>query len=148
MDDVELEIDWIPEDTGAPYEAADDEFAPHQIDELCQKKYGHTDWARMSAVTPFDLHNNPGDNNYEKDIELFHKEINVWKLSISTYTQKVHEQILQALGITRSTGRKKNSRPLLLYSETLNPKKNKKVLNDGDNVLDCEKLKKVRETLP
>jgi hypothetical protein len=31
---------------------------------------------------------------------------------------------------------------------TLNPKTNKKVLSDGDNVLDLEKLKKLRETLP
>ena len=77
MDDFELEIDWIPEDTGAPYKAADDEFAPHQIDKLCQKKYGHKNWARMSAVTPFDLHNNPCDIDYEKGIVFFHKEINV-----------------------------------------------------------------------
>ena len=63
-------------------------------------------------------------------------------------TQKVHELLLQALGITRSTGRKKNSRPLLLLSDRLNPKKNKKDSTDGDNVLDFEKLKKLRETLP
>ena len=55
---------------------------------------------------------------------------------------------MQALGITRSTAKKKNSRPLLLYSDRLNPKTNKKDSTDGDNVLDFEKLKKLHETLP
>jgi hypothetical protein len=63
-------------------------------------------------------------------------------------TQKVHERLLQGLGITPSPAKKKNSRPLLLSSDKLNPKKNKSHLTDGDNVLDLEKLKKLRETLP
>ena len=63
-------------------------------------------------------------------------------------TQKVHELLLQGLGITQSPAKNKNSRPLLLLSDRLNPKKNKKASTDGDNVLDFEKLKKLRETLP
>ena len=63
-------------------------------------------------------------------------------------TQKVHELLLQALGITRSPAKNKNSRPLLLLSDRLNPKKNKNHSTDGDNVLDFEKLKKLHETLP
>ena len=55
---------------------------------------------------------------------------------------------MQGLGITRSTAKNKNSRPLLLLSDRLNPKKNKNLSTDGENVLDLEKLKKLRETLP
>jgi hypothetical protein len=55
---------------------------------------------------------------------------------------------LQALGITQSTEKSRNSRQLLLYSDKLNPETKKKVSTDGDNVLDFEKLKKLRETLP
>jgi hypothetical protein len=39
MDDLEFDIEWIPEDTGAPYEA-DDKFPDipsHTIDKLCKK---------------------------------------------------------------------------------------------------------------
>jgi hypothetical protein len=64
------------------------------------------------------------------------------------YTQKVHELLLQGLGITPSPAKNKNSRPLLLSSDKLNPKKNKSRSTDGDNVLDFDKLKKLRETLP
>ena len=102
----------------------------------------------MGQLSPEDLLGNPHEFDYENGVIFFKNAHMVWKLSISTYTQKVHAQILQALGITRSTGRKKNSRPLLLSSETLNPKKNKSHSTDGDNVLDFEKLKKLRETLP
>ena len=72
----EFEIDWIPEDTGPPYEA-DEELGTHTIDKMCKAKFGHTNWARMSAVTPFDLHNNPCDIDYENGIVFFHKAINV-----------------------------------------------------------------------
>ena len=72
----EFEIDWIPEDTGPPYEA-DEELGTHTIDKMYKAKFGHTNWARMSAVTPFDLHNNPCDIDYENGIVFFHKAINV-----------------------------------------------------------------------
>ena len=38
MDDLEFDIEWIPEDTGAPYEA-DDKFPDvpaHSIDKICK----------------------------------------------------------------------------------------------------------------
>ena len=75
----EFEIDWIPEDTGAPYEADEcfNDVPAHTIDKICKAKFGHTNWARMSAVTPFDLHNNPCDIDYENGIVFFHKAINV-----------------------------------------------------------------------
>jgi hypothetical protein len=76
-DEFELEVDWIPEDTGPPHEAVDSDLATHQIDKICKKQYGHTNWARMSAVKPFDLQNNPCDIDYEKGIVFFHKAINV-----------------------------------------------------------------------
>ena len=38
-DEFELEIDWIPEDTGAPYEAEDVfvDVPAHEIDKICKK---------------------------------------------------------------------------------------------------------------
>ena len=37
----EFEIDWIPEDTGAPYEAEDihPEIPAHTIDKMCKIKF-------------------------------------------------------------------------------------------------------------
>ena len=72
MDD-EFEIDWIPEDTGAPYEADDKfpEVPAHTIDTLCKKKYGHTNWARMGLMTPEELIGNPHEFDYENGIIYF-----------------------------------------------------------------------------
>ena len=80
MEDFELEVDWIPEDTGAPYEADDFEeleIATHTVDKICKSQYGHTNWVRMAAVAPLDLRNNSCDIDYEKGIIFFHKAINV-----------------------------------------------------------------------
>ena len=43
----EFEIDWIPEDTGAPYEADEcfNDVPAHTIDKICKAKFGHTNWA-------------------------------------------------------------------------------------------------------
>ena len=45
----EIEIEWIPEDTGAPYEVdmtrVEVDTPAHIIDKWCKKKYGHTNWA-------------------------------------------------------------------------------------------------------
>ena len=76
MMDDELEIDWIPEDTGAPYEA-DDKFPQtpaHTIDKLCKAKYGHTNWARMGQMSPEDLVGNPHEFDYENGIIYFKNE--------------------------------------------------------------------------
>ena len=73
----EFEIDWIPEDTGAPYEA-NDVFADippaHTIDKLCKKKFGHTNWARMGQMSPEDLIGNPCEFDYENGIIYFKNE--------------------------------------------------------------------------
>ena len=69
----EFEIDWKPEDTGAPYEADDKfpEVPAHTIDKLCKKKYGHTNWARMGLMTPEELIGNPHEFDYENGIIYF-----------------------------------------------------------------------------
>ena len=69
----EFEIDWIPEDTGAPYEADDKfpEVPAHTIDKLCKKKYGHTNWAIMGLMTPEELIGNPHEFDYENGIIYF-----------------------------------------------------------------------------
>ena len=49
----EFEIDWIPEDTGPPYEAALRNLdTQHTIDKMCKAKFGHTNWARMGLLSP------------------------------------------------------------------------------------------------
>ena len=78
MDEFELEIEWIPEDTGAPYEA-DDVFPntpPHTIDKICKSKFGHTNWARMGSMTPEELLGNPCEFDYEKGI-IYFKNANI-----------------------------------------------------------------------
>ena len=69
----EFEIEWIPEDTGAPYEAADPliDIPSHTIDKLCKKKYGHTNWARMGQLSPEDLLGNPHVFDYENGVIFF-----------------------------------------------------------------------------
>ena len=64
------------------------------------------------------------------------------------YTQKVHAQILQGLGITPSVVKSKSSRQSPLFLDKPNPKKSKRVLSDGAVESDCAKLKKLHEMLP
>jgi hypothetical protein len=69
----EFEIEWIPEDTGAPYEAVDPltDIPSHSIDKLCKKKYGHTNWARMGSMTPEELAGNPCEFDYSNGVIYF-----------------------------------------------------------------------------
>ena len=69
----EFEIDWIPEDTGAPYEAEDmfPEIPAHTIDKMCKIKFGHTNWARMGQMSPEDLVGNPHEFDYENGVIFF-----------------------------------------------------------------------------
>ena len=69
----EFEIDWIPEDTGAPYEAVDPliDIPAHTIDKICKKKFGHTSWARMGQMSPEDLAGNPCEFDYENGVIIF-----------------------------------------------------------------------------
>ena len=75
MMDDEFEIEWIPEDTGAPYEVDMTEvivdLPSHSIDKLCKKKYGHTNWARMGQMSPEDLVGNPHEFDYENGVIYF-----------------------------------------------------------------------------
>ena len=69
----EFEIEWIPEDTGAPYEAADilPDIPSHTIDKICKKKFGHTKRARMGQLSPEDLLGNPHEFDYENGVIFF-----------------------------------------------------------------------------
>jgi hypothetical protein len=69
----EIQIDFIPEDTGAPYEAEDTfiEVPQHVADKICKAKYGHTNWVRMDRALPADLTANPHIFDYERGIIYF-----------------------------------------------------------------------------
>mgnify|MGYP001162512901 FL=1 len=73
----EFEIEWIPEDTGAPYTEVDmvepalDDMPSHIADKLCKTKFGHTNWARLSQMSPSDLVGNPCDIDYTNGIIYF-----------------------------------------------------------------------------
>ena len=64
------------------------------------------------------------------------------------YIPEVHEQILQVLGITQSTDKRKNFRQLQQFLDRRSPKKSKKAWTDGAKESDCAKLKKLHEMLP
>ena len=71
-----IEIDWIPEDTGAPYEADMLEETPsdmpaHIADKLCKARFGHTNWARLSQMSPVELVGNPCEIDYNEGIVYF-----------------------------------------------------------------------------
>ena len=73
----ELEIDWIPEDTGAPYTEVDmtelppSDMPSHIADKLCKKKFGHTNWARLSQLSPTEMIGNPCEIDYVEGIVYF-----------------------------------------------------------------------------
>ena len=77
MTNDEFEIEWIPEDIGAPYTEIDmakpetPEIPSHVIDKICKKKFGHTNWARMSQIGPDDLKGNPAEIDYPNGIIYF-----------------------------------------------------------------------------
>ena len=73
----EFEIEWIPEDTGSPYEV-DELFLDvpaHTIDKLCKEKFGHTNWVRIGQMTPADLVGNPCEFDYNNGVFYFKHEI-------------------------------------------------------------------------
>ena len=69
----EFEIEWIPEDTGAPYEAEDvlPDIPSHSLDKLCKARYGHTNWDRMRQMSPEDLLGNPHVFDYKNGVIFF-----------------------------------------------------------------------------
>jgi len=71
-----IEVEFIPEDTGAPYEAdmtepAISDIPAHVVDKICKRKFGHTNWARMSQMSPADLTGNPCEIDYHDGIVYF-----------------------------------------------------------------------------
>jgi len=74
----EFEIEWIPEDTGAPYTEVDmtstnpeEVLTSSHIDKFCRKRHGHTNWARMDRMSPIELAGNPHHFDYKKGIIYF-----------------------------------------------------------------------------
>lgn len=74
----EFEITWIPENQK---EEGDKEILvdtpASTIDRICKAKYGHTNWARMGAISPEDLTRNPFEIDYEEGIVYFKNSITV-----------------------------------------------------------------------
>jgi hypothetical protein len=82
----ELEIEWIPEeDDFVPsyepenleeFDAKIQEFnhsdlPAFMVDKMCQKKFGHTNWARMANIEIKDLIMNPSIVDYNEGIVYF-----------------------------------------------------------------------------
>ncbi len=70
----EIEIEWIPDESVKLSVDMTNPLADlpsHTVDKLCKKKYGHTNWVRMGAVTPEELQNNPCDIDYNEGIIYF-----------------------------------------------------------------------------
>ena len=69
----EFEIEWLPEDTGAPYEVdmLQSDTPAHTVDKWCKEKYGHTNWARMGMMSPEELHGNPHEFDLTQGIIYF-----------------------------------------------------------------------------
>ena len=71
----EFEIEWVPE---TPEEAISLVDLPAcTMDRLCKKLYGHTNWARMSAISPEELVKNPAYIDYNEGIVYFKNSTNV-----------------------------------------------------------------------
>ena len=71
-DSEEFEITWIPEGEEEP---GDKEILidmpASMVDRICKAKYGHTNWARMGAISPEDLQRNPFEIDYQEGIIYF-----------------------------------------------------------------------------
>ena len=74
----EFEIEWIPEDTGAPYTEVDmtstkpeEALLSSQIDKICKHRYGHSNWARMGRISPAELAGNPHYFDFKKGVIYF-----------------------------------------------------------------------------
>tara|TARA_R110000796_G_scaffold1443_6_gene5797 strand:+ start:94 stop:375 length:282 start_codon:yes stop_codon:yes gene_type:complete len=71
-DSEEFEIEWIPE--GAEQEGdkiVEVDLPASTVDRICKQNYGHTNWARMSAISPEELHKNPAVIDYDEGIIYF-----------------------------------------------------------------------------
>ena len=43
----------------------------NKVDKICKSKFGHTNWARMGAITPDELTRNPFEIDYDEGIIYF-----------------------------------------------------------------------------
>ena len=80
IDEFELEIDWIPEDTGAPYTEVDmleteQTISANEADKICMTKFGHKNWVRMDRIHPSETAKNPCEIDYEAGIVYFKHEV-------------------------------------------------------------------------
>ena len=68
----ELEIEWIPEGEEQPGDKEIMVGLPaNKVDKICKSKFGHTNWARMGAITPDELTRNPFEIDYDEGIIYF-----------------------------------------------------------------------------
>ena len=71
-DSEEFEIEWIPEgeeSTGDKEIMVD--LPASTVDRICKQNYGHTNWARISAISAEELHKNPAVIDYDEGIIYF-----------------------------------------------------------------------------
>ena len=71
-DSEEFEIEWIPEgeeNTGDKEIMVD--LPASTVDRICKQNHGHTNWARISAISPEELHKNPAVIDYDEGIIYF-----------------------------------------------------------------------------
>ena len=69
MSTEEFEIEWIQETPEEEMFSVD--LPACTVDRLCKKMYGHTNWARMGAVTPDDLLKNPHILDFDEGLVYF-----------------------------------------------------------------------------
>ena len=71
-DSEEFEITWIPEGEEEPGDKEIIVDLPAStVDRICKQKFGHTNWARMGAISPEDLQRNPFEIDYQEGIIYF-----------------------------------------------------------------------------
>ena len=77
-DSEEFEIEWIPEGEEQPEDKEILVDIPaNMVDKICKRKFGHTNWVRMGAITPEELQRNPFEIDYNEGIVYFKNSINV-----------------------------------------------------------------------
>jgi hypothetical protein len=67
----EFEIEWTPEEVEIEEKYALIDVSPYTIDKICKKKFGHTNWARLTAVTPEEIAGNPGEIDIDHGVIYF-----------------------------------------------------------------------------
>ena len=65
----EFEIIWEPETPDEMLLSVD--LPTSTVDRLCQKKFGHTNWARIGQMSPEELLGNPHEFDYINGVIYF-----------------------------------------------------------------------------